>query len=135
MYFHAGAPRRDIIGLVDIGNIGLHVSALLARRFGAGRLAAAAVCEREATALLGVRPRGWSASERLWLRRWAALVLALPGVSRWSAADRRELARVIRLKGGRRESEYAMATRRHRRLWPALRELARREPRDGSDAR
>ncbi len=125
MYFHAGAPRRDIIGLVDIGTIGLRVSTLLAQRFGSDRVAAVTACEREATALLGVRPRGWNSSERLWLRRWAPLVLALPGVSRWSVADRRELARVIRLKGGRCESEYTRVARRHRRLWPALRELAR----------
>lgn len=129
MYFHAGAPRRDVIGLVDLGTIGLHVSALLARRFGADRPAAAQACEGEVAELLGVRPRAWSADERLWLRRWAPLVLALPGVARWPAASRRELARVIRLKGGRRESDYAVAAGRHARLWPALWGLARRAPR------
>jgi len=128
LYFHAGAPRRDVIGLVDLGAIGLQVSGPLARRFGSDRPAAAQACEREAAALLGVRPRGWNAGERLWLRRWAPLVLALPGVERWGAADRRALAQVIRLKGGRRESAYAVAAGRHRRLWGALTTLARREP-------
>jgi hypothetical protein len=125
LYFHAGAPRRDVIGLVDLGAIGLRVSDGLAARFGSDRPAAAAACEGEAAALLGVRTRGWSASERLWLRRWAPLVLALPGVARWGAADRRDLAALIRLKGGRRESDYAVAARRHRRMWAALTAMAR----------
>jgi len=127
VFWHAAAPRRDVIGLVDIGNVGLHVSALLAARAGGDRSAATRECTQEAAALLGVRPRGWAPDERLWLERWAPLVLALPGVARWSAAERRALAAVVRLKGGRRESEFARAFAGHRRLREAILQLARHE--------
>jgi hypothetical protein len=126
VYWHAGAPRRDVIGLVDIGNVGLHVSALLAARCGGDRSAAARECDAEAAALLGVRPRGWAPDERLWFTRWAPLVLALPGISHWPARDRRSLAAVIRLKGGRHESAFAQAFAGHGRLRAGVLELARR---------
>jgi hypothetical protein len=126
VYWHEGAARRDVIGLIDIGNVGLHVTDMLARRFGADRAAAARTCADEAAALLGVRTARWGADERMWFSRWAPLVLVLPGVARWPARDRRALAEVIRLKGGRRESEFAKAFAAHRRLRAGVLELARR---------
>ena len=65
-----------------------------------------------------------SAGERLAWERWSPLVLILPGVERWSAADRRALVRVVRAKGGRRESEFLRRFDRHPRLDQALLELA-----------
>jgi hypothetical protein len=32
VYCHVGRPRRDVIGLTDIANVGLHVTKLLAAR-------------------------------------------------------------------------------------------------------
>ncbi|HEX5010828.1 MAG TPA: hypothetical protein VFY71_10530 [Planctomycetota bacterium] len=126
-YYHLAAPRRDVIGLVDIGNVGLHVTALLAARAGGDRQAAARECAGEAAALLGARPQRWTPDERLWFGRWAPLVLALPGVRRWPARDRRALAAVVRLKGARRESDFAVAFAGHRRLRAAVLALSRRE--------
>ncbi|HZN56154.1 MAG TPA: hypothetical protein VFB67_12620, partial [Candidatus Polarisedimenticolaceae bacterium] len=63
---------------------------------------------REAMRRLGVPSvRGWSADERLWLERWAPLIEAVPGIERWSPSARRGLVRIVRAKGGRRESAYA----------------------------
>jgi hypothetical protein len=126
VFWHAGRARRDVIGLVSIGNVGLHVSDLLARRAGGDRVAAGRECEREAAALLGAgRLAGWSADERIWFGRWAPLVLALR-VERWSERERRALLAVIRAKGGRRESEFARAFAEHRRLRAGILGLARR---------
>jgi len=47
-------------------------------------------------------------------------MLALSGLSRWSAAERRALARVVRAKGGRRESDFARLFDAHPRLTTAL---------------
>jgi hypothetical protein len=47
-------------------------------------------------------------------------VLALPGVNRWSAANRRALVRVVRAKGGRRDSDFVKLFDAHPRLGPAL---------------
>jgi hypothetical protein len=75
--------------------------------------------------LLGLRSHeGFSAGERLAWERWSPLVLILPGVDRWSTADRRALVRVVRAKGGRRESDFLRRFDRHPRLGKALLQLA-----------
>jgi hypothetical protein len=129
VFLHTAAPRRDVLGQVSLGNIGLRVSGLLAARFGAERERGIRACAREAAALLGVRSfDGWSAGERLAWERWSPIVLALDGVDDWPAGARRALARVVRAKGGRRESDYVRLFDRHRRLRRAMLRLAADEP-------
>jgi hypothetical protein len=79
-------------------------------------------CSRETMRLTGVRSlRGFSEGERLAWQRWSPLVVfALPGVSRWSPAERRELARVIRAKGGCDENEFIARFAAHPKLERAL---------------
>ncbi len=126
MFWHAGRPRDDVIGVLPLCDAGLAVTDFLARRFGSDRARAAAICRREAAARLGVRSTArWSRGERLALQRWAPLVLILPGLSRWTAAERRALVAVVRAKGGRRESDFNPLFDRHRRLRRALASLAR----------
>ena len=77
--------------------------------------------------LLGLRSLdGWDRGQRLMLQRWAPLVGVLPGVARWSAAERSALVEVVRAKGGRRESDYVRRFDGHRRLRQAVTALARR---------
>jgi hypothetical protein len=125
LYFHLGHVRDDVLGELPLANVGLAVTDYLAQRFGSDRERATAVCAREAAALLREETLArLSAPERLAWERWAPLVLVLPGVRGWSAADRRALARVIRAKGGPRESDYVRLFDRHRRLRKTLRVLA-----------
>ena len=127
VYFFLGAERHDVIGQLPLASVGLAVSDLLGARCGSARLAATATLTAEARALLGLRGRsGWTASECGALDRWAPLVLALPEIRRWSAADRGALAQVIRAKGGRRESDFVFRFDAHTRLRLALAALARR---------
>jgi hypothetical protein len=129
VFLRLAKPRRDVLGLVSLGNIGLHVSRLLAERFGAEREQGMRVCTREAAAIAGVRSFvGWSAGERLAWERWSPLVLALGGVERWPARDRLALVRVVRAKGGRRESDFVRFFDAHRRLRRAVLRLAAAEP-------
>jgi hypothetical protein len=117
MFLHAGRPRADVLGQVSIGNIGLHVSRLLAARGGANRERAVRECSREAAQLLGVGSfSAWTPGERLAWERWSPLVLALGDVERWPAPDRRALVDVVKAKGGRRESDFVGRFDRHRRL-------------------
>ena len=105
LYFRLD-PRRAG-ALVPVDAIGLAV----ARHDGAS--------ERTAMRRLGLPTlRGWSPSERLWLRRWAPLIDAVPRIERWGKAERRALAAIVRAKGGRRESDYARLFDAHRH-WPA----------------
>lgn len=121
VYWHLGPPREDVIGLLPLANAGLAVGRMLAKRFGAAQGRGADACTREAAALLGGGPgRGWSRDERRAFDRWAPLVLLLPGVSRWSAAERRALLAVIRAKGGRRETDFVHRFDAHRKLRRAL---------------
>ncbi len=126
MYWHAGRPRADVMGVIPLANVGLAVSDFLARHGGGDPDRGAAGCVREARRLLGAGPgHGWTVGERLAFERWAPLVLLLPGVSRWPAVDRAALVRVIRAKGGRRESGFVTAFDSHTRLRTAIATLAR----------
>ncbi len=126
VYWHPGADRDDVLGRLPLANVGLAVTDFLARRFGAGNDRGATACTREAAALLGGGPgAGWTAAERAAFASWSPLALLLPGVRRWSAAERRALVRVMRAKGGRRESDFVRAFDAHAKLRAAVVRLAR----------
>ncbi len=75
----------------------------------------------EAARMLGLGSRGrLTPGERLWWDRWSLLVSALRGVERWSAEEKRALARIVLAKGGRRESEFVRLFDRHRKLRRAI---------------
>ena len=104
VFFDLDRSRRDVLGGLPLGNIGLRIADYLAGRFGAEREKALRICSREAADLLGVRlPGRFSRAERQAWKRWGPLVLILPGVKRWSPRTRRALAQVVKSKGGRRE--------------------------------
>ncbi len=129
VFLHEARPRRDVLGVVSPGNVGLHISRFLAERVGRERERGVRACAREAARLLGVRStRGWTDGERLAWERWSPLVLILPGVERWPPRDRQALVRVVKAKGGRRESEFVRLFDRHRRLRRAVVRLAAHDP-------
>lgn len=91
---------------------------LALRRFrqadaGARRAAATTAARARLGALPGSRMAG---SERAMLDRWAGLVLALTARGRWTAAERRQLMRLIVAKAGRSERVYLEQVLRHRRF-------------------
>lgn len=125
VFWSTARARDDVIGVFPLGSIGLAITDSLARRFGADRELGVRTCADEAGALL--YERAWhslSHGERLAWERWSPLVLELPGIRRWPRSERRALARVVRAKGGRRESDFVRLFDAHRRLRAALRELA-----------
>jgi len=109
-----------------VAELGAHAATRLSALAGADREAAARECAAEAMRLLGERARGGGAGalRKAWLC-WAPIVVQLPGIGRWSAAERRSLADVIRLKAGRRESDYLAAFEAHPKLGAALLRLCR----------
>jgi len=128
LYLRLGRERDDVIGRLELPNVGEHVMKSIAARFGSDREAAEHVCAREAAVRLGVRPSSWSPAERAAWRRWAPVILILPGLGRWSPAERRGLAEVVRAKGGRRESEFVRRFDAHRQLRAAMRALTLARP-------
>ena len=128
LYYHMGRERNDVIGLLPLPAIGLAVTRLVAERFGSDRERGEQVLAREAARTLGLRSLGgWSAGQRRAWQRWSPLLHLLPDVAGWSAPERQALVEIVRAKGGRRESEFALRFDRHRRLREALRALALRE--------
>ena len=114
-------PSRPL-GLPPIAAQGARAAAALARFGAVDRDAALDRAGVELLRLTGLRAlTGFTPDERAAWRRWSPLVLSLPGVSRWPTADRRALARVVRAKGGRRESEFAARVDALPRLARALR--------------
>ncbi len=104
-------------GLPPLAALGARVAAQLAATPAADRTGALDAASRTLMRLTGLRSlRGFTASERQAWRRWSPFVLALPGLSRWNAADRRALAHLLRAKGGRRESDFAALFAAHPRL-------------------
>ncbi|MCX6544376.1 MAG: hypothetical protein NTV05_08170 [Acidobacteria bacterium] len=126
VFWSAGPRREDVMGALRLGNVGLTVSALVARRFGSDRTRAAHVLADEAAATLDVAGwRRWSRDERLAWERWAPVVAVLPNVARWPQTDRAALVKVIRAKGGRRESAFVPLFNSHVRLRAAIVGLCR----------
>ena len=53
----------------------------------------------------------------------APLVVLLPGLERWTPAQRRLLVRILRAKGGRSEAEFVRLSNGHARFRRALQKL------------
>jgi hypothetical protein len=128
LHLDLGKQRDDVLGRLELPNVGLHVMRFLGTEYGAERERAATDCAARAAALLGVSSARWSAEERRAFERWAPLVLVLPEIERWSAAERAALAEVARAKGGRRESDFVRRFDEHARLRRAIAALAAGEP-------
>jgi hypothetical protein len=102
--------------------LGAKVGARLATLAGADREAAVQACVERAQRALGARAaRG--TGERIAWRHWAPVIDLLPGIPRWSAAQRRALAAIVAAKGGRRETDYLARFDAQPRLAAAMRRL------------
>ncbi|MCA9231321.1 MAG: hypothetical protein KDA57_11755 [Planctomycetales bacterium] len=107
VYLELGKQRDDLLGLLELANVGLKITDLYSRRFGSERERGESVLADEAAEALGVMSfRGWTAGEKLAWRRWSPLVALLKDLDRWPAADRESLVSMIRMKGSRQEIDY-----------------------------
>lgn len=124
MYWYSGRPRDDVIGILPLHRVGLAITDFLAARFGADRERGERICAEEAARRCGARGwQRWPAAERLWWTRWSPLLLLLPGVEAWSPAERAGLVKVVRAKGGRRETDFVGLFDGHRPLRRAMLKL------------
>jgi hypothetical protein len=125
VFLFLNQAKQKVHAKIPLEKVGLRISRLLADCFGADREKAIKKLSREATKLLGVRTQqNWSAGERLAWGRWSPLILMLPGISHWRPQEKRALVKVVRAKGGRRESDYLTLFNKHQRLQQAILKLA-----------
>jgi hypothetical protein len=124
VFLHLGKPRDDVIGILPLDRIGLAVTDYVVKRFGWDRERAAQVCADEVAELLGAGDwRGLPAAERLMWQRLSPLTMLLPGVESWLDEDKKALARIIRSKGGRRESDFVKLFDSHQKLRQAFKKI------------
>ena len=77
---------------------------------------------RDIATRLNIRNTGsWNAGEREQLRRLAPVFGLIPDLDRWSRAEKRALAAIIRAKAAPSERQYARLMARHSRLQSSLR--------------
>ena len=118
--------RASAIGRLSVAGIGLAVARQLSEH-DSSREQLERRCSARAAGLLGIRDTSaWSRNQRLWWKRWAPMILALPGIEAWSTSERRALVRLVRAKAARRERGYVLLFDAHAPLRHALLRLARR---------
>jgi hypothetical protein len=125
MYLYLGKKRDDVLSIFPLDNVGLHVTRMLAARFGADRERGIATCVKEAMQKLNVATlRDLSRDQKQAWERWAPLVGVLAGVDQWSARDKRALASLIKAKGSPHELKYLHLFDSHTGLRNAIADLA-----------
>jgi hypothetical protein len=126
MYFHVGAPRSDTLGRIPLDVIGLRLTRRLSEFGGSDREGTLRRLARDAAARLGFGGFGrLSPPERESWTRLAVLIDLIPGVERWSAAEKRAAAAVLRAKGGRHECEFVRLFDAHPKLRRGVLDLAK----------
>ena len=107
--------------LTDIGEkIATHLATIAP----VDRNGALSSCLAEIEPVLGAWcPSRTNAAVRQAWKNWSAIVSLMPDIRHWSVAERKDLARIISAKGGRRDSDYLALFDNHAKLGRALREL------------
>ncbi len=127
VFLDLAGVRDDVMGVWASDAVGLTVTDYLNRRFGSDRARALRSCADEAARLLLSGDwRRLPSGERLAWERLSPVVLLLPGVAGWPAADRRALGAILRAKGSRRETAFVDLINRHPRFHGALTRLGAR---------
>ncbi len=108
-------------------NLGLAAQRRVAERFGGdGREMEEAAVASVARAL-GVRPDRWSAVRQRAFAGLAPALVMIPGLSRWTKTEKRELVRIVEAKAAPDEARYVRRLQRHARLREAFIALGSRK--------
>lgn len=97
-------------------NLGLRVNRRMAREFGGDsrrmRRASAAAVSRA----LGINVSRWSLVERQAFEDWSLVLALIPDLRSWTSKEKKDVAKVIRARGGSSEITYLRLTQQHSRL-------------------
>lgn len=126
IYFHLGEPRDELIGLFPYENIGHQVTRHIARAYGGDPIRAVQTATANVAQRLGVTDlSAWPSAEREAFRRWSVMIELFPDLDQWSSAQKRQLIRILRAKGGTHEARFVRLSNRHQRLRTSIYQLAR----------
>ena len=113
-----------------VRNIGFAVQRCMAARYGGDAVRFRAGSAAAVARALGVRADTLGGAARRAFEELAPVLALVPGLGRWTAAEKRDLIRIVRAKAGSAESGYLRLLRRHRRLRDAVVRLGSRSPRE-----
>jgi len=88
----------------------------MARNYGSERLRGERECRSRVAEWLAIDESSLSRGQRLWLKRWSPLLVALSGVASWPKRARTDLREVVLAKGDIDQARYVRLFDRHRRL-------------------
>lgn len=112
------------------------VTQYVARDFHGDRRAAARAASAHVARALDVPQHpAWPADERRAFEQLSLVMVLIPDLGRWPAADRRGLVQVMRAKGGPSETRYVRLLDAHRRLRRSLGVLVAASAGDHNDRR
>jgi hypothetical protein len=101
-------------------NLGLLVNRRMARQFNGDNQKIRRASSAAITRLLKLDVTRWSQAEMRSLEDWSLILALIPRLSRWSPAEKAQLAKILRAKSGRNEMTYLRQIQRHPRLRDGL---------------
>ncbi len=127
MYYTMKGDPEKIREQFPLTGLSLATTGLIGERFGGDREKAMAVSADALAKMLGVRGRKkWPSLERLWFQRLAPMFSLIPGLEKWSAGEKKDLAELLRAKGRPQESGFVRLLAGNRKLRRALEAIARK---------
>lgn len=92
----------------------------IATHFSGDRKIAEASIQKRLVKILGLNLRKWSVDEQEGFRKMSLLLLLVSGIESWNKAEKAQLAKLLKARGGAREFEYIQLLRKHVKLLKAL---------------
>jgi len=113
-----------------VRNIGFTVQRCMAAQYGGDAVRFRVGSVAAVARALGVRAGTLGGAARRAFEELAPVLALVPGLGRWTAAEKRDLVQIVRAKAGSAESGYLRLLRRHRRFRDAVVRLGSRSPRE-----
>jgi hypothetical protein len=113
------APEKGQGSLWDrfrLRNVGLAVQRRMASHFDGDAKRMRRACVDHVARALNISVESWRDAERQAFEEFAFVLALVPDLARWTIAEKRSLARIIRAKAGADESRYVRLLQRHTRL-------------------
>jgi hypothetical protein len=127
VFFHSDPDHMESWRELSVASLGYVITEHFADTCGGDRRSGAKQTAARVARMLGLRDlSGWSRDELVALNRMAPLVASIPDLSRWTSAEKKALAEIIRAKGGLRERKFVLLCNRHEKFKAAVEELAKR---------
>ncbi|MGB8582799.1 MAG: hypothetical protein WCD47_18405 [Candidatus Sulfotelmatobacter sp.] len=101
-------------------NLGLLINRRMARQFNGDNQKFRRASVMHVTRALEITLADWNQAHMQALRNWSLVLALIPGLSRWSLAEKDQVAKIIRAKSAANEMTYLHQTQRHVRLRAAL---------------